>query len=200
MKYFRRLCAGARACVGASVVCVRPRHVWRPLGCRRQIVQVRCGCVVAGAVSGCGAALVRVCPRWCVCVLVLSSCVWLAWVWGLVWCCRRCWCGVDVHCSSRGFGAPRDVAVDGVRGREELVVQDPSMYRLFRLGAEIVGEVSHPFELCELSRRAWSDPVWSARHVDHVHVLVLERGVRVQRRQRVRLDAGLLLHFSCRRL
>ena len=36
--------------------------------------------------------------------------------------------------------------------------------------------------------------------MDHVHVLVLERGVRVQCRQRVRLDAGLHLHFSCRRL
>ena len=31
-------------------------------------------------------------------------------------------------------------------------------------------------------------------------MLVLERDVRVQCRQRVRLDAGLLLHFSCRRL
>ena len=49
--------------------------------------------------------------------------------------------------------------MDGVRGREELVVQDPPMYRLFRLGAEIVGEVSHPLDLCELSWLARSDPV-----------------------------------------
>ena len=123
MKYSRRLCAGAHARVGASVVGVRPRYVGGPLGCRRHIVQVRCDCVVAGAASGCGASPVRVCLRWCVRVLVLSSCVCLAWVWELVWCCRRCWCDVDVHCSSRGFGALRDIAVDGVRGREELVVQ-----------------------------------------------------------------------------
>ena len=107
---------------------------------------------------------------------------------------------MDVHCSSRGCCASRDVAVDGVHGREELVVQDSSVYCLLRLGAEIVGEVSHPFELCELPRRAWRDSVWGACYVDHVHVLVLERDVCVQDRQRVRHDAGLRLHFSCRRL
>ena len=196
MEYSRRLLAGVRACVGASVVCVRSRRVLRPLGRRRHIVQVCRDCVVAGIVSGCGAALVRVCLRWCVRVLVRSSCIWLAWVWELVWCRRRCWCGVDVHCSSRGCSASCDVAVDGVNGREELVVQNSSVYRLLRLGAEIVGEVSHPFELCELSRRAWGDPVRGACYVDHVHVLVLERDVRVQCRQRVRHDAGLRLHFS----
>ena len=175
MEYSRRLLAGVRACVGASVVCVCFRRGLRPLGRRRHIVQVCRDCVVAGVVSGCGAALVRVRLCWFVRVLVRSSCIWLAWVWELVWFRRRCWCGVGMHCSSRGCGASCDVAVDGVNGREELVVQDSSVYCLFRLGAEIVGEVSHPFELCGLSRRAWSGPVRGACYVDHVHVLVLER-------------------------
>ena len=179
MEYSRRLLAGIRACVGVGVVCALFRRVWRPLGSRRHIVQVLRDCVVAGAVSGCGNAPVCVCLLWCVRVLVHSSCFRLAWAWELVWCRRRCWCGVDAHCSSRGCGASRDVAVDGVNGREELVVQNSSVYSLFRLGAEIVGEVSHPLELCELSRRAWGDPVRGACYVDHVHVLVLERDVRV---------------------
>ena len=179
MDYSRRLLAGIRACVGVGVVCALLRRVWRSLGSRRHIVQVLRDCVVAGAVSGCGNAPVCVCLLWCVRVLVHSSCFRLAWAWELVWCRRRCWCGVGAYCSSRGCGAARDVAVYGVYGREELIVQNSPVYSLFRLGAEIVGEVSHPLELCELSRRAWSDPVWGACYVDHVHVFVLERDVRV---------------------